>query len=130
MLQIPWERGFLDPSKTEKDYTISGHKGVFGNIMIGTSLCLLTESLLDFVQEDTLLQYHGCHLGVIVERTPKCHPELAGEGIEYCWGCAKGYYQHLPLAKKRGNNAFKESVKKSLCSERVLTTERVRSFSK
>jgi hypothetical protein len=27
-----------------------------------------------------------------VERTPKWHPEIAGEGIEYDWGCGKGVY--------------------------------------
>ena len=25
--------------------------------------------------------------------SPRCHPELAGQGIEYCWGAAKLYYR-------------------------------------
>ncbi len=28
-------------------------------------------------------------LGIGMEQTPRCHPELAGRGIEYCWGKAK-----------------------------------------
>jgi hypothetical protein len=41
------------------------------------------EQLSDFQDEETLLQYHGRMLGVKVDQTPKCHPEMAGEGIEY-----------------------------------------------
>ena len=43
----------------------------------------------DFVHKVTLLQHHAKILGVILERSPKCHPELAGEGIEYAWGLSK-----------------------------------------
>mmetsp|Transcript_33711 Transcript_33711/g.81741 ORF Transcript_33711/g.81741 Transcript_33711/m.81741 type:complete len:122 (+) Transcript_33711:463-828(+) len=63
MLQVLWERGFIDP----------------------------TVEVSDFLNEKTLLQFHaearsrdhpdGCQ--VMFDRSPKCHPELAGEGIEY-----------------------------------------------
>jgi hypothetical protein len=33
--------------------------------------------------------------------TPKHHCELAGEGIEYCWGAAKRMYRKLPLNQKK-----------------------------
>ena len=82
MLQVLWERGFIDPEKTDQDYTVNGEKDGFGNGIEGTSLRKMVESLLDCVQEETLLQYLGQKLGVTVNRTPKCHPELAGEGIE------------------------------------------------
>jgi hypothetical protein len=36
-----------------------------------------------------------------MDRTPKCHCELAGEGIEYAWGCAKNHYRRQPLKDKR-----------------------------
>ena len=28
-------------------------------------------------------------IGVSLRKTPKCHPEIAGQGIEYAWGYAK-----------------------------------------
>ena len=31
--------------------------------------------------------------GHILQMSPQCHPELAGEGIEYAWGAAKLYYR-------------------------------------
>ncbi len=87
-------------------------------------------SLIDFIQEETLLQYHGRLLGVKVERTPKCHPEIDGEGIEYDWGCAKGVYRRLPISEKRSKIKFRESVEKSMHSTEVLTIERRQLFSK
>ena len=86
--------------------------------------------LTDFIEEETLLQYHGRLLGVKVVRTPKCHPEIAGEGIEYDWGCGKGFYRRLPLSAKKTKNKFRESVKKSLDMDEVLTIKRRRLFSK
>jgi hypothetical protein len=54
---------------------------------------------------------------------------MAGEGIEYNWGCAKGYYRRLPITEKRTKNKFRESVKKSISRE-IMTTERQRMFSR
>jgi hypothetical protein len=31
--------------------------------------------------------------GHILLMSPRCHPELAGQGIEYCWGAAKLFYR-------------------------------------
>jgi hypothetical protein len=130
MLQILWERGFIDPAKKKEDYTIGGKKEALGNIDPETSLKRLMSLLTDFIQEETLLQYHGRLLGVKVERTPKCHPEIAGEGIEYDWGCAKGVYRRLPISEKRSKKKFGESVQKAMDSTEVLTIERRRLFSK
>ena len=96
MLQVLWERGFIDttmdPKKAEQYYTNDGKKDAFGNQLEGTSLRRMLKELFDFVKEETLLQYHARLLGVVVDRTPKCHSEIAGEGVEYSWGCAKGTY--------------------------------------
>ena len=54
---------------------------------------------------------------------------MAGEGIEYNWGCAKGYYRRLPITEKRTKSKFRESVKKSISCE-IMTTERQRMFSR
>lgn len=129
MLQVLWERGFIDASKSEKYYTIEGRKDQFGNVNSETSVKMMMEKQMDFVEEETLLQYHGRQLGVIIDRTPKCHPEMAGEGIEYNWGCAKGFYRRLPITEKRSKSKFRESVKKSI-SRNIMTTERQRMFSR
>jgi hypothetical protein len=134
MLQILWERGFIDPAiepaKAESFYTNDGKKDAFGNLIPGTSLRKMMSSLIDFINEETLLQYHGKMLGVLVDRSPKCHPEVAGEGIEYSWGCGKGKYRRLPLTDKRRKENFRNSVRQCLDRMTVLTIERQRMFSK
>eukprot|EP00978_Attheya_sp_CCMP212_P015290 scaffold39415_cov52-Attheya_sp.AAC.1 len=90
----------------------------------------MMSSLIDFINEETLLQYHGKMLGVLVDRSPKCHPEVAGEGIEYSWGCGKGKYRRLPLTDKRRKENFRNSVRQCLDRTTVLTIERQRMFSK
>jgi len=68
-------------------------------------------------------------LGVRVDRTPKCHCEIAGEGIEYAWACAKNKYQTILLENKKGKENFIRSVR--LCtSTDVLMRERVQKFAR
>ena len=128
-LQILYERGWIDPNKSHKDYTMKGKKDEYMQIMENTSLKLMMESQPDFVAELTLLQHHGKKLGVTVDRTPKCHPKMAGEGIEYTWGCSKQYYQFFPIERKRTKANFLDAVKECL-SRRHLTVQRQRKFSR
>ena len=50
--------------------------------------------------------YLGEHFGVDVDHSTKCHPELAGKGIEYSWGLAKSVYRRAKLADKKGKEIF------------------------
>ena len=63
----------------------------------------------------------GLELGVEVHITPKFHVELAGEGVEYSCGLAKGHYRRQPLRLKRTKNNFKELVQASIATI-VITT--------
>jgi hypothetical protein len=58
MLQVLRERGFIDPAKRkEGGHTINGKKDAFGNVIRETSsLKHLMSLLIDFIQEETLLQ--------------------------------------------------------------------------
>jgi len=68
----------------------------------------------DFQNELTSLQHLAQTLGSTVNRLTKSHPELAGKGIEYSWGCAKCYYQSAKLKEKKGKDNFMNLVKTSL----------------
>ena len=85
MLQVLWERGFINTVEEEKkayqNYSIKGYNDQFGNHHPETSLKELMSSCKDFVKKETMLQSIARDLGVRVERMPKCHCELAGEGI-------------------------------------------------
>lgn len=91
-------------------------------------------NLPDFLSEVTLLQYFcekrskigGSTIKVI--RSPKCHPELAGEGIEYCWAAAKNFFRRQKIEDRRSTEKFHALVKRALSSE-VVHLEMCRSFS-
>jgi hypothetical protein len=136
MLQLLWERGFIDPSVEDpKRYYSKEGKTATGIIDPTRSLNLLMKQLYDFVHELTLLQFKGSEIGkergieIIVDRTPKCHCEMAGEGIEYSWGFAKNSYRRYAMEEKKSKEKFRASVKKCLNRDHV-TTELVQKFSR
>jgi hypothetical protein len=128
MEQILWERGWIDPGRDRTVYTVQGSKDSMGAIRKDTSLRHLMSNLKDFEVQETMLQVKAAEMGILLDRTPKCNCELAGEGIEYAWGCAKNFYRRQPLKDKRGTETFRETVRKCFTRE-VITTERVRMFS-
>jgi len=133
MLQVLWERGFVNTVEGEKtayqNYSIKGYNNQFGNHRPETSLKELMSSCKDFVEEETMLQSIARDLGVRVDRTPKCHCELAGEGIEYAWACSKNKYRSILLENKRGKENFVSSIRLCISREHI-TRERAQKFSK
>ena len=105
-------------------YTIRGKKDEIGTAIQDTSLLHIMDQCRNFSEQDTQLQYNGRKLGAAVDRTPKCHPELSGERIEYSWGRAKNLYRILKLKYKRGKANFLKSVRHFI-SHDIITTELV-----
>ena len=101
---------------------MNGRQDETGILLNKTSLTYLMSNCQDFEEEESLLQTMGREMGIIVDCTPKCHCELAGEGIEYTWGFAKNHYRTMRLQSKKGKENFKEAVKKCI-SRDLLTTE-------
>jgi hypothetical protein len=128
LMQVLWERGFIDVNDVSK-YTLNGRQDASGILMKETSLTYLMSNCQDFEDEESLLQTMGREMGVLVDRTPKCHCELAGEGIEYTWGCSKNHYRSMKLQSKKGKEKFRDAVKKCI-SRDLLTTQRIRKFSR
>ncbi|KAI2491822.1 hypothetical protein MHU86_22728 [Fragilaria crotonensis] len=139
LLQILWERGWIDPSKCSKldksgksfntsFYSLKGKTDHTGRMDEPSSLRYLMGSCTDFQEEETALQHLGSQLGSKVIFTPKFHCEFAGEGIEYNWAHAKAKMRATPLREKKGRANFIKLVKKCICPETVLTKERVSKF--
>ena len=102
--QLLFERGWINPACIHM-YTAKGKDGVSG-----FSINELMKLQPDFVSEQTLLQYHAHMLGVQLLKSPKCHPEIAGEGVEYGWGLSKMKYCRCSSSDKRSKDAFHELV--------------------
>jgi hypothetical protein len=126
--QVLWERGFIDESNLHK-YTQHGKVDAFGVIQQEYSLHFLMSNCKDFLEEESLLQSMGRKMGVTIDRTPICHAELAGEGIEYSWGASKNQYRREPLSEKRKKDSYRKLVTKCL-SEEILSKDRVRAFAR
>ena len=56
--------------------------------------------------------------------SPKYHCELAGEGIEFCWGMMKRFYRNIPFESKRTKEGFQESVRLSVLYVKLLSVIR------
>ena len=125
LLQVLWERAFIDSTNLSK-YALTGKRelGIVNNV---NSLRHIMGMCADFLNEEGMLQYIATKIGVTVLLTPKCHAELAGEGIEYMWACSKGAYRNLSLKEKKRKQNFNASVRHCL-SEQIVTVRRIRKF--
>jgi hypothetical protein len=92
-------------------YSKDGKKEDFGeewkvkNDNLQYVLTYLLSQCEDFKEEMCDLEYLTKELGgddatISILFTRKYHCELAGEGIEYCWGATKRIFRKLPLKKK------------------------------
>eukprot|EP00957_Ditylum_brightwellii_P069055 5241678-Ditylum_brightwellii.AAC.1 len=81
---------------------------------------MMISGLTDFVEEKTRLQHMGEAAGwnlgmsITIDRSPKGHPEVAGEGIKYTWVCAKFYMRTVPVGKRKTAAQFWREVRLSL----------------
>ena len=135
-LQALYERGWIDPQSIHL-YTANGKKEGDGTNSYpkdptgcNYSIKALMKLQTDFVQEITLLQFHVQKLGALVDRSPKCHPELAGEGIEYAWALAKLRYRRAAIEKKRSKDKFRNLVRECTNPFTTLNLARIRSCAK
>ena len=92
-------KGVVDSNKPKGYCTIDSHLDGYGDRNLKAKMNLQQ----DFMEEETLLQYHDHLLIVIIDRTPNCHPEMiTWEGIKYSWVIAKPMYQKLlPMKEKK-----------------------------
>ena len=130
MMQVLCECGFIDPSLNfNRHYKEKKGKlnedGTYDSNLCYRKLC---NDLPDFKNEVSLLVYNAGRMGVTVDSSPKYHPEIAGEGIEYCWGCSKQWYRAQPLKMKRNKEKFYLLVQQAMDTKNILTCANIRKF--
>ena len=125
--QILWERGKITGSTQAhfNAYNVSVTRDKeTGEYKELTSLKKILGDCRDFHEERSMLEWVGSEIGLKVILTPKYHPELAGEGIEYLWGMIKSNYRAKPLLEKQGKR-FESAVEASH-SRSFVTLKRMR----
>ena len=129
LMQVLWQRVFMDTSKDVCTYyTLRVWEDDYGKKIIETSLRVLILNCLDFIDQGTILQTNTKNTGqcrgrVIFDLTPKCHPDIDSEGIEYSWDYANDYHIQLSLDKNKSKKNSKKSVQQAI-SRNKLTTNR------
>eukprot|EP00733_Pompholyxophrys_punicea_P001906 Pompholyxophrys_punicea_v1_NODE_1160_length_893_cov_5.609467.p1 type:complete len:255 gc:universal NODE_1160_length_893_cov_5.609467:810-46(-) len=113
--QILWERGLW------KNKMTGDNKNPELNMDVILGRCR------DFLEEKTALQALFEDRGHILIMSPKCHPELAGLGIEYSWGKSKLEFRRR-INDQVGANLHANIVK--AMSIEVLPLGRVRKFAR
>ena len=113
LLQVLWDGGFIDEMIIEK-YKLTGKNDDFGIVDNSTSLRHMMTMCSDFLHEQGMMEFIGRKVGVEVILTPKCHAELAGEGVEYLWTCSKNHYRNISLNEKKGKEKFTKAGRKCL----------------
>ena len=89
----------------------------YADFSIGSYIYLTC--FLVFQDKKTMLMVYGKQMGVTVDRTPKCHPEMAGEGIEYAWAGSKQAFRSSPLTMRRNKKGFQTLVRQCLDEKRL-----------
>ena len=137
--QYVFERGFwhpsgeqsLDGTKDEhgvlKEWveTVRDSSGRDREVRVSSSLREVAGGFSDFQNEPSVLSQLIKELGHTSDFTPKCHPELAGEGIEYDWG--KSAHAHRHIFNEQKQRQHRANVIASL-GPSVLPLERARRF--
>ena len=93
LLQVLWERGWIDESKIARYKKIVTDDAGF--IVKEFSLARMLETCTDFANEKTQLEFVCQSLGTEALITTKYHAEYAGEGVEYSWGAAKAAFRSV-----------------------------------
>ena len=128
-LQVLFERGWINPDKIHL-YTCDCRKGDTNGDATGCNISTKRIMKLqnDFINEVTLLQFYGEKMGIVVDRTPKCHPEIARKGIEYGWAIAKIFPGSQTSVKRR--HKFRNLVRRSTCPDTSLASPAIQGCSK
>ena len=123
------ERGLIDLNIVKKNrnhYTMDGKKDKDGAIIPGTSLRSLLDACPDFQNEVSMIEWVAEQYGWRVLFSPKCHPEIAGIGIEYDWATSKNDLNSIPLSDRKGVEKFKDKVLNRCFSRLVLNDTAIR----
>eukprot|EP00981_Chlorochromonas_danica_P005379 scaffold1091_cov164-Ochromonas_danica.AAC.2 len=104
-------------------YQVLAERGLFIKGMRGKALLdphldapAALDRCTDFATEMTALEELVNSRGHLLLISPKCHPELAGCGIEYSWGKAKMFYRRDNSSTAR--KEFRTKIEKALKIEK------------
>ena len=125
LLQALYERGWIDKENWRK-YTLSGREsekdenGKVKEEFLPYVLRDLMANCADFKEEKSAMEDLFQKLSakgpnkIELLPSPKYHPEIAGEGVEFAFGLLKKMYRSIPLVIKKGKENFEKAIEQSV----------------
>ena len=135
LLDLCWERGLLDiydeggaiDKKKLARYSLQSKLDESTGLMSDEfNLRAIMAKQPDYENEESHVEWLVKEKGGIVLKSPKCHPEIAGQGIEYSNGKAKFYFRKNNTGAA---SSYEELVHQSV-SQDVLTLPMIRRFAR
>ena len=113
LTQLLKERGlFVEGMTKDGTCTAGGRKFYKGDEF---NMVLVLNNQPDYKAERTALETLGDSLGVVVQASTKCHPEIAGEGIEYGFALMKMHYKkHNNFCARTLQARIRDAIKSTL----------------
>lgn len=109
-IQILVERGWYHDNMQKPHLPSEMKKRNISQISDANNLFLTLSRCPDFKHEQSAIHMMLEDEGFICLLSPKCHPELAGEGVEYCIGNTKMYFRrktNTTIASELKSNVLK-----------------------
>ena len=128
--QILWERGWINETQLNMYQKVAVDKD--GGKVIHLPLLRLMEQCLNFFNEVTEMEIMAEKMGVCIMVNMKYHTKLVDEGVGYTWGAAKCRFWAIQilLKMKEGRAVFSKNVRSVLSTNRELSIDNIRRFSK
>ena len=124
LLQVLWERGWVNEEKLG-EYSIKGMKyqmdrdrrikREYSHFILCTFMGKCTDvreekSAMEVLLDD-LSSKSSNNQTISLLVSPKYYCEIAGEGIECCWGLSKKFFRNVGIEKKNTKKKFKNIIK-------------------
>ena len=135
LLDLCWERGLLDiygedgaiDKKKLARYSLQSKLDESTGLMSDEfNLRAIMAKQPDYENEESHVEWLVKEKGGIVLKSPKCHPEIAGQGIEYSNGKAKYYFRKNNTGAA---SSYEDLVHESVSAD-VVTLPMVRRFAR
>jgi hypothetical protein len=126
LLDIYDDNGDVDKKKYARYSLKSKIDDETGQVSDEFNLRAIAAKCPDYEAEESYVEFLIKEKGGLVLKTPKCHPEIAGQGIEYSNGKAKYHFRKF----NTGESSEFESLVMESVSPDVLTIQRVRRFAR
>jgi hypothetical protein len=118
------------PAPVSADTDPVAHAARLDAALATNSARFVLANCADYLNEPSMVEGLIRERGHLVLISPKCHPELAGSGIEYCWGFAKRFFRKQNAVSGATACTSANLIERALASLQEVKLAHVLAFSR